>query len=213
MNPTIPTQAPRKSSGCAKFILFLGLAFAFLLVSLAILGAILDNTVRKDAIQSSDRVIQDTDEPARHETNVFQPHNVPSNIVRLSQKELGERYKDSSATSDGEAWTIWIRADVGSYADHPEMLQHEMIRLASACHPNGMKVAKFSVIYNDDFTDGLGNISDRKLLQCKMMESVSGKINWGNRQDDLYLLHFSRMFDTEFCHTAYKAKWEASLNK
>ena len=79
--------------------------------------------------------------------------------------------------------------------------------------PAGGGVAKFSVIYDDDLTDGLGNTKDGKLLQCRMIEGVSEKINWGNRRDDLYALDFSRIFVTEFCHPSYKNEWNAALEK
>lgn len=136
--------------------------------------------------------------------------DVPGNIKRLAQKELGARYVDSSAKwNDG--WIIEIRADGSQRTDHPELLHHEMIQLACRCHPEGMKVANFTVVYTASFTDGLGNDNTGILLQCQMIDSVRSKVNWGNRGSDLYALDFRRLFETELCHPAFRAAWVASI--
>ena len=134
--------------------------------------------------------------------------DVPAFTERVGRKVLGRRYVSSNASwVDDAGWSIWIRGDAHGYSDRPHLLRLEMLEMAALCHPAGMKVKDLTLIYESTFTDGLGNNTQSKLLQCELIPGIAQKVNWGDKKGDLYNLDFAKIFATTFSHQSYRAEW------
>lgn len=132
-------------------------------------------------------------------------HNVPGNVAEIGKKIMVSEYVDSVATPDGNGgWTIHFNGYTKS--TNQFAIRKAMMDLAIACHPKGMTVSDFSVSYQSDFDDGLGNEFKAGLVKCRIRKEIREKINWQNAE----ALSFDRIFETEFCAKPFKADWQAA---
>jgi hypothetical protein len=127
-------------------------------------------------------------------------------VERIVREEVGDRFVSATAVeSDAPAgWIIHYRAKIHQSFRPPK---REILKIAARCHTPGVSVVRFVAIYDGDLTDGLGNVSSHKVLQCEMRSENASRVNWGDKGDDLYALDFDKVFEVRTIHRDVKEQW------
>jgi hypothetical protein len=131
---------------------------------------------------------------------------VPKQVEELARTEFKDEFRSVKVaeSATGEGWVIHV--EVSDPMNSGSRLRESITRLASFCHPEGLKVADFTLTASEKATDGLGNEIFRPAVAVKLRRDVAGKVNWRNFAS----LDFHKVFETTDVSSSFEKEWGGS---